>query len=331
MKRRADMKILNKLPGKDFTVLNLTDTQLSDQEWADDHKARKILEYTVKELISRTSPDLITISGDLAWAGHDHAYDMLASFIDGFGIPWAHVWGNHDNQNGAEYIDSVATRFMARPNCIYEKGDRALGNGNYVICIEEQGRPVEAIIMIDSHDRDPYVDAEGKEVKAWSRLTEEQKSWILQQTSELGEKGYADATVILHIPIYAYRTAFNAAFNSALDPKSITPEQADGADCWNEGYTDSIGVQYEGIGSYPAEDGVLATLKESKIIKTIVAGHEHVNNWMVNYDGIKMVYSLKTGMGCYWNPILNGGTVLKVGSDGICDVKHEFVDISSLL
>ena len=324
------MKTLNKSKDKDFIILNLTDTQLSNEEWADGHKARRILEHTVRELIERTSPNLITISGDLAWAGHDHAYDMLASFIDSFNIPWANVWGNHDNQNGAEYIDSVATRYMSYKNCIYEKGDRSLGNGNYVICIEEQGRPVEAVIMIDSHDRDPYIDAEGKEVKAWSRLTEEQKSWILQQSAELKAKGFAEATVILHIPIYDYRTAFAAAFNSALDPMNVTPEQAEGTDCWNEGYTDSIGVQYEGVGSYPAPDGVLETLKQSGIIKTVVAGHEHVNNWMVNYEGIKLVYSLKTGMGCYWNPILNGGTVLAVGSDGIREIKHEFVDISEI-
>ena len=75
---------------------------------------------------------------------------------------------------------------------------------------------------------------------------------------------------------------------------------------------------------------MLETLKQSRIIKTVVAGHEHVNNWMVNYEGIKLVYSLKTGMGCYWNPILNGGTVLAVGSDGIREIKHEFVDISEI-
>ena len=102
------MRILKKNPERDFTVLNLTDTQLSNAEWAEGHKAREILEYTVRELVARTSPDLITVSGDLAWAGHDHAYTMLADLLDGFSIPWAPVWGNHDNQDGAEYIDGIA-------------------------------------------------------------------------------------------------------------------------------------------------------------------------------------------------------------------------------
>ena len=41
-----------------------------------------------------------------------------------------------------------------------------------------------------------------------------------------------------------------------------------------------------------------------------------------------MIFALKTGLGCYWNPILNGGTVLKVNETGVCEVHHEFVDVS---
>ena len=39
-----------------------------------------------------------------------------------------------------------------------------------------------------------------------------------------------------------------------------------------------------------------------------------------------MVYALKTGAGCYWEPELNGGTVVKIGKDGVKDIYHEYVD-----
>ena len=143
------MKILQKSRDRDFVVLNLTDPQLNDEEWNPDHKNRKILEYTITELIRRVKPDLITISGDLAWAGCDYSYDMLADFLDSFGIPWAPVWGNHDNQNGAEYINGVAERYMRCSYCLYEKGNPLLGNGNYIISIEEDGKPIEAVFMLD--------------------------------------------------------------------------------------------------------------------------------------------------------------------------------------
>ena len=86
------MKILRKQKGKDFVILNLTDPQLGDPEWAEGCYDRKVLEYTVAQLIQRVKPDLITISGDLAWAGYTVAYENLAELLESYQIPWAPVW-----------------------------------------------------------------------------------------------------------------------------------------------------------------------------------------------------------------------------------------------
>ena len=328
------MITLQKTPGKPFLVLNLSDPQLGDGEWAEGHRNRLILETTVRELAARVKPDLITVSGDLSWAGNDHAYDMLADFLDSFGIPWAPVWGNHDNQGGAAYIDTVADRYLGHKYCIYEKGDPAIGNGNYVIGIEESGRLVSAILMMDSHDRDPYTDADGNEQMAWARLTEPQMDWYRAQITALREIGCDDTAIIMHIPFYAYNTAARAAFRNYDEEarKTLTPETAiPGADCWNPGYEDSVGVQYEGVCSYVYDDGVFDTVLELGSTKHVIVGHDHVNNWIINHQGVKLVYSLKAGAGCYWNPNLNGGTVLTVTSDGAASVHHEYVDVSGIL
>ena len=78
------MITLQKKPGKDFKILNLTDPQLGTSEWEEGHKNRAILMYTISELVKKVNPDLITITGDLAWAGHNEAYDALANFMDSF-------------------------------------------------------------------------------------------------------------------------------------------------------------------------------------------------------------------------------------------------------
>ena len=310
---------------KEFTVLNLTDTQLSNGEWAEDHKNRKILEYTVSELIKRTSPDLITVSGDLAWAGHDHAYDMLASFLDSFGIPWAPVWGNHDNQNGEDYVKSVADRYKEHPLCVYEDGPVEMGNGNYVIRIAEEGRTVCAFIMLDTHDRAPFVNEAGETENAWGKLRPCQIEWVETICAQLKKENCTDAVIVQHIPIHGYRLASVAAYKEGIDHKALTVVDSMGKECWNSGYEDSVGVQHEGVASYPADEGALETLKRTGIVKHVVAGHDHINNWIICYDGIKMIYALKTGAGCYWDPVLNGGTVLKIGSEGVTSVYHEYV------
>ena len=324
-------KILQKRQGKDFIILNLTDTQLSNEEWNEGHPNRKILEYTITELIQRSKPDLITISGDIAWAGNDIAYDKFADFIESFHIPWAPIFGNHDNQGGPELVENVATRYMKRPYCLFEKGDPALGNGNYVVSIAENDELITALLLLDSHDRENYVNVDGKEYEAWSKLTPAQIEWYKEQIQLLKEKGCKDAVLITHIPINAYRQASACAFKKDINLKEITPTQSLGGECWEDGYKESIGVQYEDISSFPLDDGVFSAVKETGLTTHILVGHDHVNNWMIRYEGINLIFALNTGPGCYWNPILNGGTVISITDDGVKDVHHEYVDVSHLL
>lgn len=325
------MITLTKNPDKDFIILNLTDPQLGDPEWAEGHINRQILEYTVQALIEKTKPDLITISGDIAWAGYDNAYTMFADLLEQFQIPWAPIWGNHDNQNGREHVDKIVEKYLTYPHCIYEKGDPILGNGNYVIRIEENGKPVEALIMMDSHDKADYINEAGETKEVWAKLTSEQIEWYKVQAAQLKADGCNDATLISHIPIYAYQTASLAAYKPDIPLNEITVAQADGKECWNEGYEESTGVQHEAISSYPADDGVFEALKADGLVKHVLAGHDHVNNWIIQHDGITMIYALKTGAGCYWEPDLNGGTVLTVNKNGVSSVRHEYVDISHLI
>jgi len=320
------MLTLRKTPGKDFILLNLSDPQLGDDEWDEGHPNRRILEGTVRELVRRLSPDLITVSGDLAWAGNDRAYDALADFLDSCGVPWAPMWGNHDNQGGPERVESVVKRYLTHPLCLYERGPANLGNGNYVIRIEENGVPAAGVIVMDSHDRAPYVNERGEETEAWAKLWPEQIDWYREQTAALKEEGCSDTALLMHIPIYAYREAHAAAEKAGIDPKSVTPAMAEGPEVWNPGYESSFGVRHEGIGSYPADEGMLDTVLECGSTKLLIAGHDHVNNTVIRWRGVTFVYSLKAGPGCYWEPSLNGGTVLRITGRGVSEVRHEYVD-----
>ena len=325
------MIILKKQQGKDFVVLNLTDPQLSQEEWEPGHKNRNILEYTLTELVSRVKPDLITISGDLAWPGKTEPYEALAAFVDSFGIPWAPVWGTHDNECGPDFVEKVVRAYTKYSNFLYERGPAEFGNGNYVIAVEEDGRIVEGLIMLDSHNREDYTDAEGNVSSVYAKLLPEQIDWYRQQIEVLKAKGCEDTTMILHIPIYAYRQAFEAALRSDLSKSELTPEMFLSGECWNEEYKDSVGGQFEDICSHEAEDGVLNVITTLNSTKHVIAGHDHVNNWMIRYQGVRLIYGLKTGAGCYWHPRLNGGTVLRIDSNGVRDVYHEYVDVEMLL
>lgn len=315
----------------EFTLLNISDPQLSHGEWENGHKSGIILKKTVTDVIERSHPDFITVSGDISYGGDLQSYIYFANFMDSYGIPWSVCFGNHDNQGGEEAINEVVKEYSKHPLFTYESGDPALGNGNFVLGVYLDGKPLEALIMMDTHDRVPYVGENGDEYPVWAKVSPEQLIWYRSRIDELEKAGFGDSIMISHIPIYAYRQAFAAAARADIDPNTVKPENSTGADFWNPGYEDSYGVKYEDICSYPDEDGAFAVIKEKGHTKTLVAGHDHINNFVIDYEGVKFVYSLKAGQGCYWTPILNGGTVLTFSADGKKSVRHEYVDVSELL
>ena len=324
------MFTLQKDPNRDFRVLNLTDPQLDDGDWAENRKGRKLLEYTVNSLVERTRPDLITVSGDISYGGHETAYKSFGKFLDSFGIPWAFVFGNHDVQGGPEALEKAAELLASGGKSLFEPGERALGCGNYVISIEQNGKPLHALIMMDSHDRREYTDQNGGVCLAWADVSPEQIGWYRERVKELSALGAEESTLIMHIPLYTYHEAAKAAFKEDIDLKAVPPFDGGQKGYFNEGYEDSFGVMYEGVCSYPEDNGFFDVIKECGLTKTVLCGHDHVNSFAVTYKGVRLVYSLKTGMGCYWDPRLNGGTLLTIDNAGKLSAKHVFVDASEL-
>ena len=315
------MRILTKTADKDFTVLNLTDIHWDIIAWIPGNQEYEMVVGTIRELVQRTQPDLITISGDLSWGMAVESYVAVADLMDSFGIPWAPVWGNHDYEK--ETVNQGAVEeFAKHPLCLFEAGDPELGCGNYPLVIQEEGRTVAALLMTDTHKNAKIIDENGNERSTWGRLYPNQLDWIRRQCKELN----TDTAIIQHIPIYGYEEAAKAAYPSDLDRKSVTLEESYGSACWNPGYEDSIGVQHEGICSFDVDEGALDACLEAGV-KAIIVGHDHNNNWIINHKGIRFVFSLKTGPGCYWEPALSGGTVIKITSQGIGGIYHEYVTV----
>lgn len=117
--------------GRDIVILQLTDPQIIDSAQVCD-KSTSIFwqpfwqpELTDERLfgdlgriIEKTNPDLILLTGDLVYGRCDDAgtsFAKLADFIDGYGIPWAPIFGNHDNESNmgadwqSKYLESRKT------------------------------------------------------------------------------------------------------------------------------------------------------------------------------------------------------------------------------
>lgn len=308
------MTILQKNPQRDFVILNLSDPQMNTFEWADTHPYSPILKYTIDKLIKDNKPDLITVTGDMAYPGDYESYEIFANLLDSYEIPWTIVWGNHDHQSGMEPVLKAAELFKKHPYCLFEDGDPAYGNGNHFIGIHQEERPVTVLFMIDSHNSIKATLENGEKKWVYDKLWPNQLEWIGGMAKQFKQQGYRDAMMMIHIPLYCYRAAAQMAFPGGRG-----------------GDSDVYGQQHELIASHPFDDGALPVIKDSGLITHVLAGHDHCNNFIVDYEGIKLMFACKTGPGCYWQSAMNGGTIITIGSDGIKDVHHDIVDVTHLV
>ena len=328
------------IKGDAFTVLNLTDPQLNDCHWDPtdpgyDHSFAA-LDRTVRTLIDRVKPDLITVTGDISMTDQPKAYPAFADYMDAFGIPWCVVWGNHDQQDVVERIDfayKILPYYRSRKHFFHEDGDPAMGNGNYIIAICKDGKPVHALFMFDSHNCVWLPDENGVKHFYYDKLNEAQIQWYKDQASSLKADGCVHTSMLMHIPMHAYQDAVDAAFKPGIDTLNVTLEESYGNSCWNPGYEDSYGVKYEPgpIACYPYDDGVFAAIEEIGTTENVISGHVHTDNFVIPYRGVRLAFANKAGCVHPFRYPLNGGTVITIHPDGHSDLRHEYVEIKDLL
>ena len=323
---KADYAVeLKKDPNKDFVVLNFSDIQLNPEESYGDYG--KMVEETVSRCVEDIKPDLITLSGDNAWGG-DLSYVWVVKLIDSLGIPWAPVMGNHDGSNGDVLKEFWCSSLLNNAKfCLFKFGPKDMGYGNYVINITENGKIIHTLFMMDSHtDAD---DTEASQVNlgqngeaGYDHFWTNQIEWY-----EWAVKGIArqagstvESTVIMHIPAIEYRPAADMVCEDVVSDGKVVERVVKGD------YADTaFGSLKESICSPEGNNGFFAKCIELGSTKNMICGHDHVNDLSVDYEGIRLNYSLKCGPGCYWTPEKNGGSVLTIDSQGHGTFSHHYI------
>lgn len=309
---------LEKDESRDFVVLNLADIQLNDDE-ATGEVGEQVRDNTDR-LVELVKPDLITLSGDNAWGAQ--AYLELIDMMESYGVPWAPVMGNHDGQ-GCPNEFWCAYKLSHAKNCVFKFGPKDMGYGNYIINITQNGEIIHTLFMMDTHSDIEKDNINGPASDSnYDHLWPEQfewYSWALDGIAAQAGKT-VESTVIFHIPLYEYKTAWETATGGA------DWESDHDAPFVGEYAQTSFGVRHE-FGGWPIQsNGFFDLIKEKGSTANVVCGHDHVCDYSILYEGVRLTYALKDGPGCYWEPELNGGTTITIGADGHASVEHRFID-----
>jgi len=294
----------------------------------------------METLIDATNPDLVLLNGDnvaafTSQAEFETLLERLVSPMETRRIPWAHVFGNHDQT--PEVPKAVQEEVYERyPWCVSKAGPAELpGSGNYFLPIlDGDGDPVFGVWGLDSqqdfrcqtvplsYPGDLYWDVMMPSTitggSDYDLIRFEQVMWYWNTSVSLekccGHK--IPSLMMFHIPLIEFRGILLNAHRTQLR-----------------------GEYNERMCTSEINSGLFSAAFQRGDVKAMFAGHDHINTFDGVYCGIHMGYDGSIGYEAYGTrdndpggdrDRLRGGRVFDIRRSDPWDIRTEMVFIKDL-
>lgn len=295
---------------EEFKILDFSDTHIGGG-WLSFKKDAMALN-AVAAMVAAEKPDLVIITGDVVYPvgvqsgtlNNKTSAMLFAKFMEQLGVYWTVNFGNHDTEVYSYYSRKAISEFYESEefeHCLFQAGPEDIdGYGNTVINVKNsKGLITQSLVLMDSHS---YTDHDyfGLMWK-YDNIHENQIEWYKNTINSLNEYNskvlaslgdeISDADkakyetvkslMFIHIPLEEYGTA------------------------WNEyranGYKNTENAVFHyGVAGEPDEkvycginhDEVFETVLELGSTKGIFCGHDHKNNYSIEYKGVRLTYAM---------------------------------------
>lgn len=316
---------------RDFKVLQLTDVHIGGG-WLSLKKDTMALN-AVAAMVKAEQPDLVVVTGDISYpvpfqAGTFNnlsSAKVFAALMEQLGVYWTLSLGNHDTEAYSYYGRDDISEFYNSANweyCIFEPGPEDIdGYGNQIINIKNgDGIVTQSVFVFDSHS---YTDGDYLGIMwKYDNIHENQVQWYEEsltqinadnkaRAEELGQEytGTVKSAAFFHIPLTEQKDAWDEYSAAGYqDTENVT---------LHYGVAGETGkVVYCGIG----EDGLFEKMLELGSTQAIFCGHDHYNNFSLDYKGIRLTYGLSVDYlaypGIYKEGAQRGCTAITFSPDG---------------
>lgn len=286
--------------------------------FSDAHGIRDFDKRIVRDIdaiVENVKPDLVLFLGDCVWKDGAEDEESLHGFVSAMvsplnkrNIPWAHVFGNHDAERGFAVKDQQ-TVYEKIEGCLSTAGPEDIsGTGNWVLQIKSEysdktvynvwgldsGRDIWDFLSYCNLPTDPktaklpdpmYVSSNYDAVKF------DQIMWYWNTSKQLEQENGSKVPgcMVMHMPLPEYCIPYK-----------------------NTAETKYSGFRRESIGSSPVNTGLFAALVQRGDVKTVVSGHDHINDFEGTYLGVKLTFDAGIGYDGYCAGDMRGGRVIRI-------------------
>ncbi|NLO39149.1 MAG: hypothetical protein GX115_06730 [Ruminiclostridium sp.] len=303
----------------DFKIAAFTDLHLDGKK----EKGNVTLEMIIRN-ISSQKPDLVVFVGDnITSAVEAGTVRQFAQLMEKLGVYWTLVLGNHEGDNDAsiprqQFIDI----FASYPHCLVEKerkttksGEMVWGVGNHVInLLNAKGEIRQSLYFIDSGDEMTKEDLEKykEEIASTNNrkddyIKDSQIQWYQETVNHINAmaKKKVKSMIFTHIPLVEFHTAYERAMESDAEAKLLH------------------GVKLERVCSSGHNNGFFDRIHDLGSTQAVISGHDHVNDYAVQYKGIILAYNQCSGYSAYntvtkkiSDTLMQGFSVYTIDKDG---------------
>lgn len=320
-----------------FRILQLSDiheidTDLIVENAAEQQEKTNKTMQVIELAIKHTDPDLVVFTGDnISGMWKQFTYDSVAKTIRKIvepvarrNIPLAVIFGNHDAEIGI-HKEFQTCIFCEYSNCrMTMNAEDMSGCGTYNLTVKdsEGKKDVFNLWLVDSGDYHPG--------GGYNYVQTDQIEWYERTSTALREKNGGAP-----LPSILFQHIIIPEIYDALTPVS---EGTPGALRGDTGYEDKWYAvdKYEAFESYgePPSPPVInngqfeSWLRQGDVLAAVF-GHDHVNSFVVETRGIRLVQTLGAGYHTYGGA--RGGRIFDLDENDIKNFKTRTVTIDELL
>ncbi len=293
----------------EFRILIVADTQ-------DTATPQEAMLRLLQAELDAADADLVVFTGDQVHgpsvrteAAMEKALDAILAPVAERGIPFAAVFGNHDDEGGVSKETQLAI-YQSYPGCLMSAGpDGITGCGNYNLLVwsSDGSRPVCNLWFLDSGT---YGE---KGVSKYARVEQDQIDWYTSTAAALAEQ-YGEM-----LPAYLFQHIIVPEIYDLLTEVPASEKKTDGV---VEGYSSRSGHYYKmgdgftaghlGEASCPPDipSGEFAAIRDTGDVVAAFFGHDHKNDFVGTYEGVDLVNTSGTGFYIYGDREYHGARLV---------------------
>ena len=281
-----------------FKILQLTDLHFGDKD--DQELHYKFLDTLIKDANKDAAApvDFIVVTGDLFTFASKSTAQKLFKFLDSYKTPWTVVFGNHDEQTyfSVDWMTNYLNKFGSF--CYFKdiQDDNVNGNCNFAVNLMDGNNIHDQLIFMDSN-RYNYGDYFGYDYFKKNQI--EWYSNLVDYTAEQNGGAVVNSLMFYHIPL---------------------PEIDD---AYEKG-TVVYGEKREKTCPPDYNSGFFKVIKDKGSSKAMFFGHDHINNFEADYEGVKFCYGIKSTDRIYFAEDMLGYQTITLKDDHSITIERSY-------